>query len=217
MPVQTFDVPDPGEGRRLSESMRAELEARVRDWKRTAPDPVLITVAEDAWAHRAAADPSLEGIDAIHRCHSLVASFFRLPGPVVVWVEGEVSGLGLALVLSADICVAGERASASSDGSALSALLGGGSWLAHHAGAAAEFRRLVWTGGPCDRSAALAGGLFTAAGSRLEATEHAMRLESASGAWSALKRGERSRGGPELERDLRYSGWLSDLARESSG
>jgi enoyl-CoA hydratase/carnithine racemase len=203
MSMATYRCADPGAGARLGGEARAELTAAVRDWQRTAPAVAVLEVQGDAWA----ADPERLDHREITRAHALVTALRARDFPVVVSVEGAVSGLGTALLLAADARFGSGEASVGAGDSPASALLAG-------AGLpdplAAIVDRLAWTGERLDVDAGVSAGLFTARGSAQDARACAERLAGDPGGWAAVKRAARTRSRATPDEALRYRAWLLD-------
>jgi hypothetical protein len=107
--VEILRCPDPGAPNRLTGDARDELAGALRGWQRNAPPALLVDVVGDAWAHVAGEDAGLRDRPAINRVHALVTALYGLACPVVVAVDGAVSGLGCALLLAADVRVGSQR------------------------------------------------------------------------------------------------------------
>jgi enoyl-CoA hydratase/carnithine racemase len=132
------------------------------------------------------------------------------PCPVVVTVDGTVSGLGCALLLAADVRFGSRRAAVrAGDGPAATLLAGAGRVSS---ASAAAIDRLCWTAGTLTGEPAVAAGVLTALGSFEDARACAIRLAADPVGWSAVKRAHRGRTRPELETALRYESWLLDIA-----
>jgi enoyl-CoA hydratase/carnithine racemase len=208
--VEILRCPDPGAPNRLTGDARDELAGALRGWQRNAPPALLVDVVGDAWAHVAGEDAGLRDRPAINRVHALVTALYGLACPVVVAVDGAVSGLGCALLLAADVRVGSQRAAVSAGDGAAAALLAGAGRVSSASAAAID--RLCWTAGTLTGEPAVAAGALTTLGSLEDARACATRLATDPVGWSAVKRAHRSRTRPELETALRYESWLLDIA-----
>jgi enoyl-CoA hydratase/carnithine racemase len=208
--VEILRCPDPGVSNRLTGDARDELAGALRGWQRNPPSAVLVDVAGDAWAHVAGEDAGLRDRVAINRAYALVTALHGLACPVVVAVDGAVSGLGCALLLAADVRFGSRRAAVSAGDSPAAALLAGAGrvWSA----SAAAIDRLCWSAGTLTGEPAVAAGVLTALASFEDARGCATRLAADPVGWSAVKRAHRSRTRPELATALRYESWLLDIA-----
>jgi enoyl-CoA hydratase/carnithine racemase len=208
--VKILRCPDPGLSNRLTGGARDELAGALRGWQRNAPSALLVDVVGDAWAHGASEDAGLRDRVAINRAYALVTALYGLTCPVVVAVDGAVSGLGCALLLAADTRFGGQRAAVSAgDGPAAALLAGAGRVVSANA---AAIDRLCWTAGTLAGEPAVAAGVLTTLGSFEDARACAARLAADPVGWSAVKRAHRGRTRPELETALRYESWLLDIA-----
>jgi 2-(1,2-epoxy-1,2-dihydrophenyl)acetyl-CoA isomerase len=219
-PVVLIEQAETPEGRRLDRAARDDLRSRLRSAARGKPGCLVISVEGASW-HQA---PDFGTTDPTEfRQPEVAASFsalseqlFQLPIPVVVVVDGPVSGFGLALSLAADVRLASPRATFSFGGPAsAAALLGGAGWLTTRAVGAAVFSDLAWTGTVLDAEAAARRGLIT--GVTPHPGEAARELAEALAAVpaatsSALKRALTSRQRPELAAALDYESWLVGVA-----
>ncbi len=223
--VTVIELTEPPEGRRLDRAARDDLRTRLRSVAREKPGCLVITVAGACW-HQA---PELGTTDPAEFHQSAVATsfsalseqVFQLPFPVVVSLDGPVSGFGVALALAADVRFAGPRATLSFGGPAsAAALLGGAGWLVTRAVGAATFSDLAWTGMVLDAEAAARRGLVTTVTPHPEeaARELAETLAAVPAATtSALKRGLTSRQRPDLAAALDYESWLVGVATGGVG
>ena len=101
----------------------------------------------DAWHHApevASARLDRDRVDAGYQL--LVKDLFGLVCPVVVALDGRVSGFGLALALAADVRVATGRTTLAVGDLDAAALLGGTGWLLGRASGTETFAQLAWTG-----------------------------------------------------------------------
>lgn len=207
---ETLHCPDPGAASRLTGDARDKLAGALRGWQRNAPAALLIEVAGDAWAHVPGADAGLRDRGVLSRVHALITALYALPCPVVVSVDGAVSGLGCALLLAADVRFGSQRAAVSAGDGPAAALLAGAGRLASAQAAAID--RLCWTGQALAGEPAVAAGVLTALGSPAAARASAARLAADPAGWSAVKRARRGWIRSELETVLRYESWLLDIA-----
>jgi len=207
--VEFLQCPDPGRSGRLVGDARSELAGALRGWQRNAPAALLVEVAGDAWAHVPGEDAGLCDHAAISRAYALVTALYGLACPVVVSVDGAVSGLGCALLLAADVRFGTQRAAVSAGDGPAAALLAGAGRLGPASAVAID--RLCWNADTLAGPAAVAAGLLTTAGSLDEARARATRLAADGVGWSAVKRAHRSRARPALETALRYESWLLDI------
>jgi len=218
--VTTIELAKPPDGRPLDRAARENLRSRLRSVTREKPGCLVIAVEGECW-HQA---PELGTTDRTEFSQPAVAAhfsalseqLFQLPFPVVVALDGPVSGFGLALALAADVRLAGPRATFSFGGPAsAAALLGGAGWLMTRAVGAAMFSDLAWTGMVLDAEAAARRGLVTRVTPEpLDAArELAETLAAVPAATSsALKRGLTNRQRPDLAAALDYESWLVGVA-----
>lgn len=223
--VALIELAEPPEGRRLDRAARDDLRSRLRSAAREKPGCLVITVEGACW-HQA---PELGTTDPAEFSQPVVAAsfsalseqLFQLPFPVVVAVDGPVSGFGFALSLAADLRVAGPRSTFSFGGPAsAAALLGGAGWLVTRAVGAAAFSDLAWTGTVLDAEAAAGRGLVTTVTPQpgAAARELAETLAAVPAATSsALKRGLTNRQRPDLAAALDYESWLVGVATAAPG
>ncbi|MQA03291.1 MAG: hypothetical protein GEV07_11370 [Streptosporangiales bacterium] len=214
--IATFRCTDEGPGARLAAEARGALADAVRGWRREAPAAVVVEVDGQAWAHV----PDVADLTdqaTIGKAQGLVTALFALDCPVIVAVDSAVSGLGTALLLTADVRIGGPHVTVAVGEAPAAALVGATGWLAARAGAAPAAARLTWTGGTLDADAAVAGGLLTTPGTAADAHACASRLAADPAGWSAVKRADRTRARPELAETLRYHSWLTDLALRPDG
>ncbi|MDQ0381347.1 enoyl-CoA hydratase-related protein [Amycolatopsis thermophila] len=202
---------DPGAGKRLDAKARDELSRAVREWRKDRPGAVLLEVEADAWHHA----PELEGTPLEHDTvdagyQSLVRNLFALACPVVVALDGQVSGFGLALAMTADVRAATDRTTLAVGGPA-AALLGGAGWLLGHAGGGSTFAQLAWTGATLSAEEGRRRGLLAPAG---DAAALAERLAADPAGSSALKRALNTPRQAELGTALGYQSWLAEVATE---
>jgi enoyl-CoA hydratase/carnithine racemase len=205
-----WTAPDPGVGARLGASARSELASAIKSFSRGDHGAVLIEVEGDAWA-----ETSGDGLAdhlAITTVHRLVAALHAVPCPVVISASGTISGLGMALLLCADVRVLDTSAWARVGEGPTAALLGAGRWLAVQAGVGAVYDRLSWTGAAIDGTEAISCGFATLTGDVSVAAAQADRLAGDPG-WAMVKRAARSRLAAELDEVLAYQAWLVDAQR----
>jgi enoyl-CoA hydratase/carnithine racemase len=215
--VATLDFEDPGAGKRLGEDTRAVLTREIRSWRRSAPGAVLLQVHGDAWHHAPELRDAEPAVMNRHRVdteyQSLVKGLFGLACPVVVSLDGHVSGFGLALTIAADVRLATARTTVSVGGDAkTAALLGGVSWLVTRVAGAGTFAQLAWTGATLPAEEAARHGLLNCTTEPDAARALAERLAVDAAGSSALKRALTSRQRAELDVVLDYEAWLADVA-----
>lgn len=207
---------DPGPGRRLGPEARAAIAAALRRWRRESPGAVLLRVHGDAWHHAGEPrDTDLDRDRVVGEYQALVKGLFALPGPVVVLLDGQVSGFGLALAMAADVRLATPRC-VLAVGDPVSALLGGTGWLLARAVGAATSAQLAWTGATVTADEAIRRGLLAPAGK--PGADHALadRLAADRAGSSALKRALVSRQQAEFGAALDYQAWLAGVAAGDS-
>lgn len=219
--VATLDFEDPRQGGRLGDEARAVLAREIRGWRRSAPGAVLLQVHGDAWHHApelSDADPATLDRDRVEsEYQSLVKGLFGLTCPVVVSLDGRVSGFGLALTIAADVRLATARTTVSVGGDTkTAALLGGVSWLVSRAAGAGMFAQLAWTGATLTAEEAARHGLLGQTTDPGAAKALAERLAADAVGSSALKRALISRQRAELGVVLDYEAWLADVAAGGS-
>ncbi|MFI5610019.1 enoyl-CoA hydratase/isomerase family protein [Amycolatopsis sp. NPDC051903] len=210
--MSEFVFDDPGAGRRLDEDVRTALAKEIRGWRRAAPGAVLLRVRGDAWHHApevGAAALDRDRVDAGYQ--TLVKDLFGLACPVVVALDGRVSGFGLALALAADVRLATERTTLAVGDLKAAALLGGTGWLLGRASGTGTFAQLAWTGETLPAGEAARRGLLSP-GDDDAARALADRLAADLAGSSALKRALTTRQRGELETVLDYEAWLADVA-----
>lgn len=222
-PIARIDLTDPGPGHRLAEPVRLDLRERLRQASRSGARCVLLTVEADAFDHA----PEAARLDSEQftqpvvagQVHALVLQLVALPLPVVVRLDGAVSGLGLGLALATDVRVAGPAASfALGPPDSAAALLSGASWLLSWGVGTAVATRLTWTGDALDALAAEQVGLIArlaidASESERAAEDLAAELaELPVATASALKR-LTVRDRVQLAAALDYESWLAGVAR----
>lgn len=211
-------VEDPGPGERLGRAARAALRRELQSAARAEAPAVLITVSGDAWHHApevaryGAAD--LTQSEVSEEFQSLSARLFCHPAPVIVELNGAVSGFGLALAMAADVRVATPNATFGLGSTqAAGALLGGATWLLARAVGTALLARMAWTGVVLDADDAQRHGLVTVLSKDpSHARRLAQSLSDAPYATSALKRALTSRQASDLEQSLSYESWLPAIA-----
>lgn len=204
-----LELADPGAGARLGATARSELADAVRGWRRAAPGAVLLEVPGDAWHHAPELAGSVldrEQVDVAYQ--ALARSLFGLTCPVVVSLDGQVSGFGLALAMAADLRLATDRTTLTVGGP-VAGLLGGVSWLVANVAGGGTFAQLAWTGATLSADEGIRRGLLSPAG---DGRAIVRRLaEDATGS-SALKRALNSPRQAGFGTVLDYQAWLADVA-----
>jgi len=207
---------NPGDGNRLGLEERRNLRSRLKEARGSGATVVLIRVDKDAWDQDPVLDPS--SISARHvseEFHSAVVELFALGVPVVVYLDGRVTGFGLALALACDIRFATPEASF---GIGLpetpNALISGTSWLLAERAGSALASHLIWTGRLITAEEAhrfqLLSGIST---DDHQARDLADRLAALpKGATSALKRSTNGRLRADLSAQLDYDSWLATVS-----
>jgi 2-(1,2-epoxy-1,2-dihydrophenyl)acetyl-CoA isomerase len=219
--VAELVILDAGPGERLDAAHRNRLRDDLKASARTDARCILLTVSGDAW-HQA---PEIDHGDAAKLAHPVVDSefqalsrqIFRLEVPVVVSLEGKVSGFGFALALTADLRVA-KPATAFSLGppETPAALLGGATWLLSRVMDRGTLTHMAWTGASLSAAEAQQQRMVSevtnddAAGRRL-AEQLADLPRSAA---SALKRALVSPHQPDFTAALEYESWLAGVSAE---
>jgi enoyl-CoA hydratase/carnithine racemase len=200
---------------RLGVEQCAELAATARAWARSSPPALLVDVVGDAWDQTPVVSVDRDLVTSGFQ--AAVRAVLDIPCPVVVALDGRVTGVGLALALAADVQYATERTTiAIGDGTPVAALLGGASWLVAQLCGGGTFAQLAWLGGSLTSQEAVARGLLTAVGPTADARERAGVLARDSVGWSALKRALRSRERSQFSTVLRYQAWLADVASDAA-
>lgn len=218
--VTVLDLEDLGEGNRLDAEQRAALRSELKKLRKNGPPAVHLNVLRDAWHQPAVPDADeLSARDVAGDFHALVVDLFSLDVPVVVHLEGRVTGLGLALALACDLRTAAPTTTlcvGSPDTPA--ALISGTSWLLTHRAGSALASDLAWTGREISADGALTLGLLSAVTSdTATVTELVQSLASLpAGKSSALKRSLHARLVPELSAQLEYDAWLATVSARSS-
>jgi enoyl-CoA hydratase/carnithine racemase len=223
-PVTHVQLADPGPGRRLDRAARDELRTSLRSAAREKPGSLVITVEGGCWDQA----PEIDSTDPAEFAQASVsASFsalteqlFQFPCPVLVALDGPVSGFGLTLCLAADVRFVTPATTFSMGGPAnAAALLGGAGWLVTRAVGAATFADLAWTGATLDAETAALRGLVSGVSPRPEAAiDELTGMLSAlpAGTTSALKRATTARLRPDLSAALDYESWLVGVATGSA-
>lgn len=207
---------DPGPGSRLGaaerETLRAALKAAVHD----SAACLLLHVESGAWDQSRSPHVEQWTQPVTEDVAGLVRALFSAAPPVVVSLDGAVSGLGLALALAADLRVCSpETTFGLGAPENATALLGGASWLLEHALGRAPLQHLAWTGSVLSAEDALRCALVSdlaadpAASARATAERLARVPEQAA---SALKRALTSRHRTDLDMTLDYESWLPEIA-----
>ncbi|MEV0069157.1 MULTISPECIES: enoyl-CoA hydratase-related protein [unclassified Amycolatopsis] len=215
--MSEFVFEDPGTGGRLGDEVRTALAHEIRGWRRATPGAVLLRVHADAWHHApevASARLDRDRVDAGYQ--SLVKDLFGLACPVVVALDGRVSGFGLALALAADVRVATGRTTLAVGDLNAAALLGGTGWLLGRASGTGTFAQLAWTGETLSAEEGFRRGLVSP-GDAEAARALAQRLAADPAGSSALKRALTTRQRGELETVLDYEAWLAEVAAGGAG
>lgn len=217
-------INDPGPGKRLDADSRSRLRETLRSHSRDESRCILLSVQGSAWHHA----PETAGYVADQLTQpvvsddfqALVRQVFRLPIPVVVGLQGQVSGLGFALALAADLRVVSPTTTFSLGGPETSAaLLGGSTWLLAHTMDRGTLTHMAWTGAALNASAAETQRLVSEITTDERAT-HRLAEQLAvlpPQATSALKRALVSRHQPEFGAVLDYESWLVGVATERDG
>lgn len=223
--VAHIDVEDPGAGHRLAAAARTDLRDRLRQAARSGAGRVLVSVRGDAWHHgpevAACAPDQLAQPVVSGEMHSLVLQVFSLDVPVLVQLDGAVSGLGLGLSMAADLRLAGPSTSLSLGApDSAAALVSGATWLLERAVGTALLSRLAWTGEALSAHAAAQAGLVLPTGEPPPGAKNGelaadRLLQVPAAASSALKRALNSRARPQLQAALDYESWLAAVAAAS--
>lgn len=207
---------NPGDGNQLGPEQRRNLRARLKEAHSSGAAVVLIRVAENAWDQDPVLDPS--GISARHvseEFHAAVVELFALDVPVVVYLDGRVTGFGLALALACDVRFATPEASFGIGAPETpNALISGTSWLLADRAGSALVSHLSWTGRLITaeeaRQLQLLSGISP---DDREARDLAARLAALpKGATSALKRSTNGRLRADLSAQLDYDSWLATVS-----
>jgi enoyl-CoA hydratase len=214
--VLELPIADPGPGSRLGAAEREHLRSRLDAAARGSAACLLLQVQGEAWDQSPSTDDAPWTQPVVDDVAGLVRSLFSVGRPVVVSLDGAVSGLGLALALAADlrVCSPATTFGLGAPGTA-TALLGGTSWLLEHAIGRAPLQHLAWTGSLLPAEDALRCALVSeiatdpAASGRATADRLAQVPEHAA---SALKRALTSRHRPDLDVTLDYESWLPAIA-----
>ena len=208
----TLTIADRGPGRRLDAEDRAQLTSWLKQAGRDHAAVVLLRVDADAWAHRALPEDPVDDATAIGAGpHALLRALEAASFPVVVHAQGQVSELGLAALLAADVRVLAPGATLAFDGSTAPSL--------HAAGLPAVVRQrdaraadLLWTGAVLTTAEANARGLVSEVPEVDRAEELAAAIASAPGSASVLRRSLRADGAAQLAERLEYDAWLAVAA-----
>lgn len=209
-------VADPGPGLRLGAEHRQELQSQLKNARRGGANSLLIRVQGDAWAYDAKLDR--EGLTAgqvSSKFHRIVVDLFALDIPTIVFVEGQVTGLGLGLALTADVRFATEDARlAVGAPETANALTAGTSWLLNERAGSALGNHLLWTGQSLTAAEAFQLRLVSNVSvDDTEARKVATSLAALpSGANSSLKRSTTARLRTDLDAQLDYDSWLAVVA-----
>jgi enoyl-CoA hydratase/carnithine racemase len=215
-----LDLDDPGPESRLGVEQRRALRSSLKAARKGRAAAVLLRVRGDAWDQSPVRDAdSLSAQRIAEDFHALVHDLFVFDAPVVVHLEGRVTGLGLALALACDVRTAGPNATlAVGSPASPAALLSGVSWLVSHRAGSGVAADLAWTGRHLEAGEAQALGLLTDVPSDgAAARELAQRLAAVpAGASSALKRSLNGRVTSELVAQLDYDSWLATVSARST-
>lgn len=214
--IMEVAVPDPGQGSRLGPDARKHLGAGLASAVKGKAACVLLRVEGSAWDQGQTVDAQSWPQPVATEVAQLVRAMFSAGPPVVVALDGPVSGLGTALALAADvrICSPGTTFGLGTPDTAGS-LLGGATWLLEHAVGRAVLQHLAWTGSTLDADRALATAVVSevAADPVASARATAERLAQVpTQAATALKRALTSRHRADLDATLDYEAWLPGIA-----
>lgn len=218
MDLREIVVDDAGAGGRLDTAARSALRDALRGAAKDGATCVLLTVRDGAWDHApemaSSASPQVGQLAATEFA-ALVRQLFSTSVPVVVDLDGPVSGFGMALALAADLRVARERTTfALGDPAAAGSLLGGATWLLDRACGSALLTHLAWTGAALSAQLAKEHGLVSVVsddGSAARALAERLSRVPVPAA-SALKRALTSRQRSDLDVCLDYESWLPAIA-----
>lgn len=218
MDLREIVLDDAGAGGRLDAGARSALRDALRRAAKDGVPCVLLTVRHGAWDHApelaSRSSPEVDQ-EVAAEFAGLVRQLFATAVPVVVDLDGPVTGFGLALALAADLRVARRRTTlALGDPAAAGALLGGATWLLDRACGSALLTHLAWTGEALSAQQAEERGLVSAVSDDgTVARALAERLSRVPvPAASALKRALTSRQRPDLDVCLDYESWLPAIA-----
>lgn len=218
--VATLCVSDPGSGHRLDAEQRAELRSELKGMRKSGARALHLQVAGDAWDQSPLADAGeLLAREVADHFHALVLDVFSLEIPVLVHLEGRVSGLGFGLVLACDVRSATPEATLGMGAPETpAALVSGSPWLVSHRIGSAVAADLSWTGRRLTADEALKLGLLSEVSAEGTAvTELAQRLARLGpGSTSSLKRSLHARLVPEFKAQLEYDAWLATVSARSS-
>jgi enoyl-CoA hydratase/carnithine racemase len=207
--VTCREFDDPGPGARLGADVRTAFAEEIRMWRRGTPGALLLQVHGDAWHHAPEAHLDYDRVEVEYQ--TLVKGLFGLSCPVVVSLDGQVSGFGLALAMAADVRLATNRTTLAV-GSPLAGLLGGVGWLITRAVGSGTFAQLAWTGATLTAEEAVCRGLLSLADEPGMDRALAQRFATDPVGFSALKRALNSRVHAGLGTTLCYEAWLADVA-----
>lgn len=214
-------VPDPGPGCRLGAAERELLSDGLTSAVKGKAACIVLHVQGAAWDQASIAEPQVWPQPVVAEVAQLVRSVFSAGPPVVVALEGAVSGLGMALALAADVRICSPNTTFSlGDPETAGSLLGGASWLLEHAVGRAVLQHLAWTRSSLDADQALATAVVSEitaeplASARVTAERLARLPEPAA---TALKRALTSRHRTDLDATLDYEGWLPSIALSPAG
>lgn len=214
-------LPDPGQGSRLGAVERQQLRTALRAAVREKGACLVLHVQDQAWDQSPTGGAQEWTQPIVDDVAELVRSLFSVAPPVVVALDGAVSGLGLALALAADVRICSARTTfALGAPEAAGSLLGGASWLLEHAVGRGVLQHLAWTGAALTAEQALACAVVSevATDPTTSARTTAARLAQVpEQAATALKRALTSRHRPDLDVTLAYESWLPAIALAPSG
>jgi 2-(1,2-epoxy-1,2-dihydrophenyl)acetyl-CoA isomerase len=154
--------------------------------------------------------------------YGLARTFVKTETPIIVHIDGPVTGLGLGLVAAADVRVASDAATFGlGEPRAAALLLSGGTWLVPAAMGHGPLASMAWAGAVLSARDALSGGfvsrLIDSADGAEELAEGIARMSPA--ARSAMKRTLNARRVSDMTEQLEYESWLVQVAldRPSDG
>lgn len=212
-------VTDPGKGRRLGADVRKSLIAAVRSAGAEHAGALLLVIEGAAFDHA----PEIEQIpggelapDYVHRdFFGLARTFLKAETPIVVYLDGPVTGFGLGLIASADVRVASDAATFSlGEPRAAALLLSGGTWLVPGVMGSGTLASMAWTGARLSASQALSAGFVS---SLQDGVDGAFGVAAGvagltHSARSTMKRALNSRRLSNLTEQLMYESWLLGVA-----
>lgn len=212
-------VSDAGDGQRLGAAARNNLLAAIRAAAAERAGALLFVVEGAAWDHapeiNRISDADLAPSRVMSDLYGLAMAFLKAETPVVVYVNGPVTGLGLGLTAAADVRVASNSASfALGEPRAAALLVSGGTWIVSHALGHGRLSSLAWTGSDCSARDALACGFVSQLHDSIDDAEALAEdvARMSSGAQSAMKRAMNARRISDLTEQLAYESWLVQVA-----